>query len=54
MRRILGPYFIQAGKKVLLKVDAKEGDNTPYLAEFKGTRMAVFCETEIDDKLNKR
>ena len=54
MRKILGPYFIQAHKEVFLKVDgARAGSASPYLAELKGKRMAVFCETEVDDKLNE-
>jgi putative DNA primase/helicase len=54
MRKILGPYFVQAHKEVFVKVDgARAGSASPYLAELKGKRMAVFCETKIDDKLNE-
>ncbi len=53
MRKVLGPYFIQADKEVFLKVDGRKGGNSSFLAELKGKRMAVFSETEIDDKLNE-
>lgn len=54
MRTVLGPFYVQAHKEVFLKVDgARAGNASPYLAELRGKRMAVFCETEIDDKLNE-
>jgi putative DNA primase/helicase len=54
MRSILGPYFVQAHKEVFVKIEgARAGSASPYLVELKGKRMAVFCETEINDKLNE-
>lgn len=54
MAKVLGPFFVQAHKEVFLKIDGgRAGGASPYLAELRGRRMAVFSESEVGDKINE-
>lgn len=54
MTAILGKYFCQLSKEVVIKLDgARAGAASPFLAELRGRRMAAYCESEEGDRLNE-
>ena len=54
MKGILGDYYVQVSRECFIdNQDARSGSASPHLAELRGKRMAVYCETKITDKLNE-
>jgi|SRR5579859_467466 len=54
LRGILGGYCVQAHREVFLQADrARAGSASPHLAELRGARLAIFCETVVGDKINE-